>query len=443
MQALKLTFAILASWLLVASLTWAAAVPMHVMGAWLLNNGDRMSTLGPAEQPPGIFEGQLSYLPRDSAPGRTAVYRLYNPSSPIGDHMDSKMPGEGGYRTEALLGYPFNSPLTATKGVRRLYKPTNGDHATVRDGDTISGYNGEGIFGYGYPRYGNTSTDLLKLSGDAVMISSNRVAGGAIWEWWWNGKQFISQYDYGRQIQSAVFFGKANPTEAGDMFSQSTIAAGWRHGSPLVTATNSGSSQTTATVPLDFVPGNFGGGQHQPVVWLNWQIGKTITLNFNGMPRVAKYVTTVVAESAQSSAQVEIPTIYTTGEFTRHFTYDAGLNSLVEVFPTPCSDTNVALSNWNGAGAVIVATQNLSYAIGQYGRKPTSGGSVDYLTLWKFIGRACGNGTKPLEFASSKTSAVRGPFNLPAGKSSYITYMASGTLNQVKQDFRALYLGGF
>jgi hypothetical protein len=440
MQFLKLTFAI---WLFGVGPAWAGAVPMRVVGTWLINTGDRMSTLGPMENPPGIFEGQLFYLPKDSAPDRTAVYRLYNPSSPIGDHMDSKRPGEGGYRTEALLGYPFNSALPATKGVRRLYKPTNGDHATVRDGDSISGYNGEGIFGYGYPRYKNATTDLLRLSAGAITVGSNKVAGGALWEWQWNGKQFISQFDYGRQIQSAIFFGNANPTEAGDTFSQSTIAAGWRHGSPLVTAINSGASQTTASIPIDFMPGKFGGGQHQPVVWTGWQIGKTITLNFNAMPRVARYVTTVVAELAQSSAQVEIPTIYTTGEFTRHFTYNVGLNSLVEVFPARCSDTNVALSNWNGAGAVIVATQNLSHAIGQYGRKPASGGSVDYLTLWEFIGGACGTGTKPLDFASSKTSAVRGPFNLPAGKSSYTTYIASGTLSQVRSDFRDLYLKGF
>jgi hypothetical protein len=35
---------------------------MRVMGTWLRNNGDRMSTLGPTENPPGIFEGQLFYL---------------------------------------------------------------------------------------------------------------------------------------------------------------------------------------------------------------------------------------------------------------------------------------------------------------------------------------------------------------------------------------------
>jgi hypothetical protein len=59
MQTLKLTFTI---WLLWVGLAWAGAVPMRVMGTWLLNNGDRMSTLGPTENPPGIFEGQLFYL---------------------------------------------------------------------------------------------------------------------------------------------------------------------------------------------------------------------------------------------------------------------------------------------------------------------------------------------------------------------------------------------
>jgi hypothetical protein len=362
--------------------------------------------------------------------------------------MDSNTPGEGGYQTEAAIAYSFNSLVTATKGVRRLYNPTNGDHATVRDGDTISGYSAEGILGYGYPRYKNAATDLLSLAAGSVTVRSNRVAGGAVWEWHWNGKQFISQYDYGRQIQSAVFFPAvspitANPTEAGDKFSTASIAAGWRHGSPLLTAANSGSSQTTTCVPLNFVPEDFGGGQNQPVAWLGWQIGKTITLNFNGMPRVAKYVTKVVAESAQSNAQIEIPTIYTTGEFTRHYTYNVGLDSLVEVFPTPCSDTAVVLSAWNGAGAVIVTTQNGLYAIGQYGRKPANGGSVDYLTLWEFIGGSCGNGTNPQDFATSKTSTVRGPFNLPAGTTTYTTYIASGTLSQVRNDFRTLYLNGF
>jgi hypothetical protein len=129
----------------------------------------------------------------------------------------------------------------------------------------------EGDFGYGYPRYGNLESSLLTISNSDVAISSNVVAGGCVWQWTWNGIQFINIHDFGREMQSSVswFNGSQweDPTEAGDGNScaQTSLTEYYltpqdRQGSPLVTAYNSGSSQTTACVPLDFNPQNWGGG---------------------------------------------------------------------------------------------------------------------------------------------------------------------------------------
>ena len=94
--------------------------------------------------------------------------------------------------------------------------------SSVSQDPSPSGYVWDRTLGYGFPRYGTQSEHPLVAQGSQVKLVANLVAGGAISELWWNGKQFVNDHDYGRQIQIAAnLSGQAeafNPTEGGDSF---------------------------------------------------------------------------------------------------------------------------------------------------------------------------------------------------------------------------------
>lgn len=51
----------------------------------------------------------------------------------MGDHMDSAVPGEAGYKVDDLLGYALTSS-TATRGIIELCAPpnaSNGNHGLI------------------------------------------------------------------------------------------------------------------------------------------------------------------------------------------------------------------------------------------------------------------------------------------------------------------------
>lgn len=244
---------------LVSTVALAAQLPLKILNrcsfATPPTGVDRFTSTATSENCP-TDEGQIFYIPRDNTSGRYTLYRLYN-SSWI-DHMEN-LSQILGWTTEGILGYPFTTQITGTSGIGRLWNSSIQDHATVQCQESFPGYVSEGCgstgLGFGYPRYFTSNTNLLSLSGGEITIKSNRVAGGATWELWWNGKQFLNYYDYGRQLQGAVFWktsGTAplhNPTEAGDQYATPSIPVRRRHGSPLLTASNSGLTQTTKSIP--------------------------------------------------------------------------------------------------------------------------------------------------------------------------------------------------
>lgn len=88
---------------------------------------------------------------------------------------------------------------------------------------------------YAWPRYVDLPTSLLSLSAGGVTIESNAVAGEALWHWSHAGVQYINNRDYGRAIQSALFFADRNPTEAGNTWSDLSRPSATRRGSPVLT----------------------------------------------------------------------------------------------------------------------------------------------------------------------------------------------------------------
>jgi hypothetical protein len=390
----------------------------------------------------------IFYVPSDNVAGTSQLYRLFGLQVGFNDHMESTYSNEGGYATDAVLGFPWDNSL-ATAGLTQLVRTyKTWDHALEYDNEILDGYTGhEYMNRYGYRRYGTAATDLLSIAAGAVTVGSNRTAGCSLWSWVWNGLQFVNVHDYGRQIQTAFRIPLdatlyANPTEAGSNISTDPRPAN-RQGSPCLQAVNtSATDQTTRAIPLEYVPQSFGGDVTHPVIWKDVQIGKELTLNYLGLGAVAKYTSVVSTPSPLTFASVEIPSIYLNGILSSFYVYDAGTRTLSSVPRPPAAGDGTAPSS--GYGGVIAANAEGSFAFGQYGVLESQGGSVSGapggFTMFYFP-----DTTEavfgPLSNTTGKLRALRNGA-LPSGESRFSTYLISGTLADVRRLMDSLYIKG-
>jgi len=429
-------------------------MPLNVL--WRIETGgggDRTITAQAAERDSYPLDGALFYVPTTDHPavGTVPLYRLFNGS----DHMVSINPKEGadkGYQVEEILGYPFVAPEPGTSELIRTYNPQTGHHSLRNSTglETEKGFVDQPLGVFGYPRYYNEGKPLLSLTGGGITIDSNLAAGGALWQWTWNGVQVINNWDYGRQIQTDIFPPDyANPTEAGDTWSNDPRPS-VNHGSPIALAENDGLIQRTRSITLDYDPDGtqqcyfelpvgpcpgFGGGPDNPTVWSNVLLGKDVTLDFKGLGPVALYSTFMqVPKALAAETAREIPVIYARANFYRMFTYDAEAGQLQE---NPCSNGSIAITP--NYGGVIATTGNQDAAIGIYAVNRTAGGSVDYLVLnftWSCPGPPSDTGQ--LGGDTMIVDSVRYT-GYPAGTTRTHVYLISGTLQSVVEKMAALY----
>ncbi|QRK10399.1 hypothetical protein JQX13_10060 [Archangium violaceum] len=456
-----------------SSTEFGEAIPLSVL--WKIRQGssDYLTTSSATERDSLPLSGAYYYVPKTLLPGVASLYRLQNGS----EHMDSPAFGEGGYTTEGVLGYPWATRQPGTVEIMRAYNPANGDHAlTLNDhlitfpGETLSGYQLEPLGVYGYPRFINTHTWMLSLAAGAITVTSNAVAGGAVWEWRHNGKQYINNHDYGRLLQAAIFSACPttedcrNPTEAGDGTGDPTPVPARAHGSPVVAFVNEPTSQYTESIPLEFVPGRVGGGADNPILYKDVRIAKRITPNYNGMPNVARYTTYITVPRAVSRATVEIPTAYLTADLDNFYTYDVVLDEqgatpgprkvtppgeTLEGMSAPCADrllpgqtiANVHFEPLSGFGGVIISNAAKDKAMGIYGAKPAQGGSVSAFGMWSFLCDTNDTSTLGGSPNTTKFSAVNGA-GLAAGQNVYDTWLISGSFEEVRSAMRRLYTNG-
>ncbi len=242
---------------------------------WMPENGpggDNMTSVkGRSESlpPRSVDQGNLFYIAASPFAGTRELFRLHS-GEPDLDHMISYTPGEGGYLTEGNIGYSFTSEFDGMSPIYRWFSPDPFDHLTGFHGETPQGYNREASYGFGYPRFGendgrefNHVPVLRSISRNGITLKSDISWGGAIYELWWDGVQFVNHFDSGREIQTALFkpglgdvsFG---PTEAGDM---------WRNGSPLIDMIITSRDLYTHSLPLQWGPQSYGGGENNPVLY--------------------------------------------------------------------------------------------------------------------------------------------------------------------------------
>lgn len=405
---------------------------------WEVNTGaDYMTTQSTTERDMFTNRGAFMYAPYGSVSGTTPLYRLTNGA----DHMDSHVYGEGGYTTEGVTAYVWTS-ATAVSGLgqfNRLVNPSTNDHAEVKAGDTISGYTTIEAPGlYGYPRYNNTAENLLSLTAGGVTIESNLVAGASIWSWVWNGIEFINNSDYGRELQNAFDWTAAgllfNPTMGGSKYSTDSVP-GNRQGSPVYSATNSGNTQSTRTIPLEWNPDNHGGAATRPVIYHDMLLGKDVTLNYSNMGPVAKYDSIITLASAVNSANLEAPVAFTPDTFTRYYWYDAQsdvLSGPVTVSYCLIGNPGTTWSPSSGHGGVIVENSGQTAAIGIAGKTTTAAGNL--------AGFGLGNCLSADH--TSVLNAYTGHVNFAAATTTITAFVITETLANVTAKMRQLYLQG-
>ena len=440
----------------------AQAIPgdntvLNILDRWWVNNSDYMTSTNPAEQPPGsTFNGQMYYVPSAHGSGVHAVFRLVSPSGT--DHMDSLSSNEGGYTNEGILGYPYDTQVTGTCALDRWVSGITGDHATAFCGENLSGsgYSLAGSLGYGYPRYGNTGVQLVSVAGSQVTVKANLVTGGAVWELWWNGKEFINDHDFGRQLSWSIFLTPQpetdyNPGEVGDIYGGNAVAvppfglpvpAGWAHGSPLIAYSVVGTTLQTTTQPLDYDPRPFGGGPNNPVLWKG-TFAKEVDLDFSGDPNIIRWTTQVTLPSAQSYVDLQILNAALNSEFNRFYAYNATtdtLTNMTSLVPVGnCLDPSQDARLNPSAGAGIAATQNGAYALGIY--RSNQNVANDGFALCNFLnlGGSGQNGNA----TSGPVLLYRPAAGLGAGSYSWTVYVLVGSLNTVRSKARWLYRNGF
>lgn len=410
----------------------------------LVGSSDYMTSTSFTEASSFPTVGQSYYLPKSLLSGTGPIYRAFNGSKHL---VTGSSSGEGTYAVEGIVGYGYNSSSApaGTINMFRAYSALYGGFTLASPNYTIASYDTFQYFNkYAYPRY-NSNTSLLTLNGTAISIKSNRVAGGAIWELSWNGKQFVNTADFGRLIQSSMNLGNgALPTEGGDKHFSGNSS--FCHGSPIIEAYNSGSTQVTTAVPLEWHNETFNstGNIHDLVIYKDFKLGKVITLDptlslgsFNYLkPQIAKYVTTFSTPVALSDVHIEIPTGYLNVEFNRFFEIDATNSNLnAALTEVPLNENESQQSPSHDAGGIVLATQNLDYAMGIYVNIANAKAADDdpdaiyYFRNWRF-----GD--------TSKWSAGRYG-DISSGAHQYTSYIIVGTLNDVRTAMRVLSVNGY
>jgi len=296
----------------------------------------------------------------------------------------------GQYQSSELLGYvwtketpyPGMIELLRTDDIRgsnvgsRMHALISGGDS-LRKPEALTGYRVASAVGSAYPRL-NVNEVLVAVSGGGVTIKSNANTGGAVWEWWWGGKEFINDFDYGRQLSMAVYCETGQALqEAGDKYGTSNIPLHERHPSPTIELKNlTPSQQSTRAIPLEWTPDEHGGGRNNPVIYANAKIGKNISLDWRGPDNVDRNWPVVMYESvyegpAFTVVNVEAPTAYLVPEFSTYYKYDPKTDTLT---PVAATHAKVNISGGGADGLIIASGRGPdAIAMGVYKNDPNAG----------------------------------------------------------------------
>ena len=106
------------------------------------------------------------------------------------------------------------------------FNGTTGDYALMRFGENFPGYKTQTLQAYGFQRFGNETESLLSLTKGGITVESNRVYGGSLWHWKWNGVEFLNPVPTITGAHSLLLF------DVGDGFRTASKEATTSHTAP-------------------------------------------------------------------------------------------------------------------------------------------------------------------------------------------------------------------
>jgi hypothetical protein len=275
----------------------------------------------------------------------------------------------------------------------------------------------------GGPASQSRAAEELSLSGtfkgSPIVLRATPRNAGAIDSLVWRGKEFINDYDHGRELQSASFFNNwgqcYNPTEAGSRrdhtgpTSSSRLIEGRTTATALITRTQMAfwlEPGEAATCPR-------GTGAVNKTVLSDHVVEKVTTLQAGN---VLEHDVTFVVPENYETATFEVITAYLPIEFSQLLGFD------------PATRTTRPIGDGKGGQPlpVIAATRDGQFAFGHYSsglpqaRWPRTG-----YGRWLYADMP-GPGN-----ATTKVNCVYRTRPVPAGRHRFTCYSVFGTLDQV------------
>eukprot|EP00762_Andalucia_godoyi_P007838 ANDGO_01761.mRNA.1 hypothetical protein ACA1_134270 len=264
-------------------------------------------------------------------------------------------------------------------------------------------------------------------SPEGIEVSVSRRTAGAIDSVVFRNRQFINACDHGRELQMAVTttIGECyNPTEAG----ASKDGYGTHTSSEILKVNKDGNALHTSIMPAFWMwPGTCEkacGCAQNTEKTSKYQMDKTVSFNPFGVSQSFRYLASVHVPENITHLQIESPTGYMTGDFSKFYSFDADARNLTHL-PSPGQSQGL-LSQL----PVILSTQDDTYAMGAMSRFPVVG-----YAYYDF------SGLTPYQQSTTKWSIVR-IWNGPIAEGTVMdidSFMCVGTTQEVASCMTAIH----
>jgi len=196
-----------------------------------------------------------------------------------------------------------------------------------------------------------------------IVIKTCSKDAGAICSLKWHGKEFINDFDHGRQLQSASFFHDCspdcpvfNPTEAGAAARFDGIYPFPQGSSSQLIGYWNTSNQLATTTRMAWWDHSYGQATS------NHTLHKKVTIGYKGLAHVIEYLTyfAVPQDENYIGQMYEVVTGYMPPEFSKFWSFDPSPNNAPNYPLQPRSDKE------KNNLPVIVSTLDQGWAMGVY-----------------------------------------------------------------------------
>jgi alpha-tubulin suppressor-like RCC1 family protein len=211
------------------------------------------------------------------------------------------------------------------------------------------------------------STITATALGDPLTIKTSNQYAGAISSLRWRNKEFVNDFDHGRQIQSA--FSAFNRYECYNAYEAGSLSDGPTSSSRVLSLTASGNKLDGLTQMCwythshDATPGDHCG---DPNYWLpcpqyngplsDYLIHKTVTIGYAGMSNVIEYLSDLWIPEVARKGEVQTVVAVMPYEFANLWTYDIVSKNYRKIRAIGGEDD----------GVKVLATADGAYALGYY-----------------------------------------------------------------------------